>query len=99
MDFFGDISTNEEISNLKSPHPAKGCFHSSPGVPPDGHEEHDVNHDEHYRIDGAIGRVFVGHASFDHERQEIGEKDDQASLHNSRFAEHCEAVKAKTLEA
>ena len=54
--------------------------HRSPGVPPDGQEEHDVHHYEHHRIDGAAGGILVGYLGLDHQRQEVREKDHQASL-------------------
>ena len=71
-------------SNLKAS-PAESCFDGSPGVPPDRQEKHDVHHDESHRVDGATGRVLVGYLSLDHQRQEVGEKDHQASLFSSPF--------------
>ena len=71
-------------SNLKAS-PAESCLDGSPGVPPDRQEKHDVHHDESHRVDGATGRVLVGYLSLDHQRQEVGEKDHQASLFSSRF--------------
>lgn len=65
--------------HLKSPS-AERCLHRRPCVPPDGQEEHYVHYDEHRRIDGATGRVLVGHLGLDYECQEVREKYHQAPL-------------------